>query len=177
MFPTIHFNWVDIIAIILFIRMGYTGFNGGISTEFVKLVGVVVGFFVSFRYYQELGDALSHATFIPLEWAAALVMIALVLFLYIVITKGLGLLEKLVQVTFHAKLKNIGGLLVGLVRAALVLSIFLVACRQFHSPYMESSIEEHSLTGSFMARVAPAVYDATTPVINQFITALRLDAR
>ena len=177
MFPITRFNWVDVIAIILFIRMGYIGFKMGISTELVKLLGVLVGFFVSFRYYQELGDALSHATPIPVEWAAAVVMVALVLFLYIVVTKGLTLLEKLIQVSFHPKLKSVGGLLVGLVRAALVVSILLVVCRQFRSPYMESSIQEHSLSGPFVSRVAPAVYDTTMPVILHLVNALRPGAR
>ncbi len=149
----------------------------GISTELVKLVGLLAGFFVSFRYYQGLGDALSQATSSPVEWAAALVMVALVLFLYIVVTKALGLLEKLVQVSFHPNLKSVGGFLVGLIRAVLVVSILLVVCRQFRSPYMESSIEEHSLTGSFIARMAPAVYDTTMPVINHLAGAFRLGAR
>ena len=177
MFPITRFNWVDIIVIILLIRMGYIGFELGVSTELVKLAGLLVGFFVSFRYYQGLGDALSQVTSLPVEWAAALVMVALVFFLYIVVTKGLGLLEKLVQVSFHPKLKNVGGLLIGLVRAVLVVSILLVVCRQFRSPYMESSIEEHSLTGSFIVRMAPAVYDTTMPVINRLAGAFRFGAR
>ncbi len=177
MFPITRFNWVDVLATILFIRMGYIGFKVGVSTELAKLLGVLVGFFVSFRYYQGLGDALSQGTFIPVEWAAALVMVALVLFLYIAITRGLSLLEKLMQVTFHPKVKNIGGLVVALIRAALVVSIILVVCRQFRSPYMESSIDEHSLTGGFMSRVAPAVYDATTLVVTHLVAALRPTAR
>ncbi|GEM_PF-6663491 len=153
--------------------MGYIGFRLGLSSEFVKLAGLIGGFFVSFRFYQGWGDALANRTPFTIEWAGAFVMVALVVGLYLGLTRCLRLLEKLVQVTFSAKLNKTGGLLAGFLRAALVTSVILVALRQLPSAYLSASIEHHSLSGPTLFRVAPAVYDTVFPMAGRFIASLR----
>ncbi len=170
--PITRFNWVDVVAVILFIRMGYVGYRLGLGSELIKLAGAVVGFFVSFYWYQPLGSFLSNWTFLSKEWAAAIVMIVLVVVGYLLVTRGLRLMEKLIQVSFQAKVSNVGGLIAGLVRAGFVTSVFLVVCQHLPSDYLSASIEERSFTGSRMARVAPAVYGVTKPWVGYFWTGL-----
>lgn len=165
-------NWVDVLAIILFIRMGYVGFQIGLSSELIKLAGVGCGFFVSFGYYQGLGDALAEKTFLSMEWAAALVMVSLVSAIYFGLTRLLRLGEKFVQLTFQSTLNQLGGLLVGIFRAGLVASVILVALRQLPSPALASSIEEHSLTGHAISRIAPTIYDVVNPGVARFAAVL-----
>ena len=57
--------------------MGYVGFRLGLPAEIIKVVGVVGGFFLSFRYYQTLGGTLPGRTFLRVEWAEALMMVSL----------------------------------------------------------------------------------------------------
>ncbi len=85
----------------------------------------------------------------------------------------LRLLEKLVQVSFQAKLNKAGGLIAGLFRGILVTSVVLVVCRQLPSDYLTASIDEHSLSGHFVSRVAPAVYDSISPLASRFLGTLR----
>ncbi len=154
--------------------MGYIGLRLGLSSELVKLTGVIGGFFVSYRYYQGFGDFLVQKTFLRIEWAAALAMVFLVMAVYLALAKGLRLLEKLVQVTFQAKLNKAGGLAAGLVRALLISSLILVVCRQLPSPYLNDSIEERSLSGRLVSRMAPAVYDAVSPLCARLVGMLRV---
>ncbi len=159
---------MDVVAVILFIRMGYVGYSSGLGSELVKLTGAVVGFFVSFYWYQPLGSALSNWTFLSKEWAEAMAMIVLLIAGYLLVTRVLRLMEKLVQVSFQVKVSSVGGLIAGLVRAGFVTSVFLVVCQHLPSAYLSVSIEERSFTGSRMARVAPAVYGVTKPWVGYF---------
>lgn len=142
--------------------MGYIGLRLGLGPELVKLAGLAVGFSVGFRYYQGLGDVLSRRAYLGVEWAAALALAGLIAAAYWVATWGLRALEPLVQVSFHDRLNQVGGLLGGFFRGALVCSVVLVVCQQLPSAYLHSSIEERSLSGRVLSRMAPAVYDGVS---------------
>jgi len=156
--PFNRINWVDVLAVILLFRMGYIGLQLGLGSELVKLTGLVGGFFVSFRYYQGVGDLMAQRTFLRPEWAAALAMVLLLALTYFAVTRVLRLMEPLVQVSFEKRLSQAGGLVVGLGRGILVTSVVLVLCQQLPSPYMQESITQHSLTGGAVSRAAPALY-------------------
>lgn len=153
--------------------MGYVGFTLGLSSELVKLTGVIGGFFLSFQYYQIVGDAFSSRTPLSVEWAGALVMVGLFVVGYLLLTKVLRLLEKLMQMTFQPTLSKVGGLLAGVFRAVLVTSVVLVVCQQLPSSYLNAAIEEHSLSGQTISRVTPALYDAVSPIMVNFLKSLR----
>ena len=157
--PIDRINWVDVLAVILLIRMGYIGFRLGLGAELLKLAGLIAGFFAGFQYYQQAGDWLARKTFLSTEWAAVLALGAIISAVYFLLTRALRLLEKLVQVNFEKKLNQIGGVLAGLVRGLLVSSVLLVACQQLPAPAMQQSIQEHSVSGRVVSRMAPAIYD------------------
>lgn len=139
--------------------MGYVGFRLGLMSELAKLVALIFGFFVSFKFYQGWGDALADRTFLTSEWAGALVMALAVAALYWAGTRLLRILERLVQVTFQEKVNQWVGLAAGLYRGALVVSVMLVVLQQLPSEYLRASVWERSLTGPVAARMAPGVYD------------------
>ncbi|MBI3615590.1 MAG: CvpA family protein [Candidatus Omnitrophica bacterium] len=153
--------------------MGYIGFQLGLWMELVKLGSLLAGFFVSFRYYQELGDWLAQRTFLGIEWAAALAMAVLlgaVSFGCILVGK---FLERFVQVSFQQKLNKAGGLFVGFLRGVLITSVILVVCQQLPSASLNASIQEHSFSGHLISRVAPVVYDALTPLASRLMGIFR----
>ena len=154
--------------------MGYIGYQLGLSAELIKLVSLIAGFFVSFRTYQGLGDALASRSFLSIEWASALMMMGLVLVIYGVITRLLRLGEQLVQVSFQTRLNQLGGLVAGVVRAGLVMSIILVALEQVPSSGLRVSIEDRSMTGSILAHAAPVVYDSLLPVLRRSLESFRV---
>ena len=139
--------------------MGYVGFKSGMSTELLKLAGLVVGFFVSFKYYQQIGDELAGGAGLRAEWAAAITMAFLVAVIYFAVTRLLRLFEKLVQVTFAKQINEGGGALIGALRGFLVASVILMVFLQIPAPYLQASILEHSSSGKMVSRAAPMVYD------------------
>ncbi len=154
--------------------MGYIGYQLGLSSELIKVGALVGGFFVSFRTYQGLGDALASRSFLSIEWASAVMMIALVMGIYLAITRALRVVEQLIQVSFQARLNQLGGLVGGVVRAGLVMSVVLVALQQIPSVNLKASIDEHSMSGSILSHAAPAVYDALIPVFRRSLESVRV---
>lgn len=140
--------------------MGYIGFQLGLSVELTKLIGLIGGIFISFRYYQAWGDFVSQRTFLSVEWAAALSMVILVMAGYLLMTRAIQLAERLVKLTFQNTFANAAGLIAGILRATLAISVVLVALKQVPSPYLEASVEERSLTGPYLVLIAPRLYDA-----------------
>ncbi len=157
--PLNRINWVDILAVILLVRMGYVGLKSGMSAELVKLAGLVAGFFVGFRYYQQVGDSLAGGAGLRAEWASVLVMSLGVAAVYFVVTRLLRLSEKLVQVTFAKPVNEGGGALIGALRGVLVASVILTIFLQVPAPYLQASILENSWSGKVISRAAPLVYD------------------
>ncbi len=157
--PIDRINWVDVLAVILLVRMGYIGFRLGLGSELLKLAGLTTGFLAGFRFYQQVGDGLARRTFLSTEWASVLALGAIVIASHFLVTRAARLLEKVVQVNFDKKLNQIGGLLAGVGRGLLVSSVVLVACQQLPAPAMQESIQKNSLSGPVVSRMAPAVYD------------------
>ena len=153
--------------------MGYVGYSLGLSAELVKLAGLCTGFFVSFHYYQGLADALASRTPLRVEWASVVVMTGLVVAVYLLVSWGLRLLEKLVKLAFQSNLEQIGGVVFGIVRGVLVASLILAILRQLPSPYVNASIEEHSSTGPVVVKAAPALYDAGMPIVSRLAGLVR----
>ena len=139
--------------------MGYIGFRLGLGAELLKGAGLIAGFFAGFRYYQQAGDWLAEKSFLSTEWGSVAALGAIVVAVYLLVTRAARLLEKGVQVNFEKRLSQIGGLLAGLVRGLLVSSVVLVACQQLPAPTMQESIQQHSLSGPVVSRMAPVVYD------------------
>lgn len=104
-----------------------------------------------------------HYSFLTEPWVGVLSFVVLWAGGYLLFTWGLRLIEKLAQVSFQETLNKVGGLLVGLLRGAMVLSVLFILLRQLPSPYLTASIEQHSMSGRFLVRVAPKVYETSMP--------------
>lgn len=153
--------------------MGYVGFRLGLSVEFGKLIGLMGGFFGGYHFGQPVGSWVGERSFLGREWGFPLVMAVLLVGGYFLFTRVLRFLEKMVQVTFEQRVNRVGGLLVGLLRGLLTASAILVVCSTLPSAYLTASIGEHSMSGRWVAGVAPRVYEATTPWISRFVFGLR----
>ena len=164
-----HFNWIDIVGLLLLIRLGYMGIRQGLGEELVKLTAVLVGLFVGFRWYQYVGDWVAGHTTLSHEWAGAAMLVALVFLPYLVTGFLLRLLQKLVTLQFAQPVNQAGGAVASVARAGLVMSIALVTLQQLPSDYLRASIEERSFSGRYVARLAPAVYDAISPWMTHHI--------
>jgi uncharacterized membrane protein required for colicin V production len=168
-----QFNWVDVFALILFIRMGYMGLKLGLGEELVKLTALAAGLMAGLRYGSWAGAWLAPKSFLTVEWASAVSLAVILALCYWGVRKLLSLAVRLVSVSFQEPLGRWGGLAAGLARAGLVVSLVLIGLQRLPSPYLGAAIQERSLSGSSLTRLAPAVYGTLAP----FFKRLGLDLR
>lgn len=166
-----QWNWIDVAALICLLRFGYVGATQGIGGELARVVGLLSGILVGFRWYQPAGDWLAARTLLTHEWAAALALVLMVVAGYAVVSLLIRLAGKAVSLKFAPALDKTGGVAFGVIRAMLVVSVVLVTLQQLPSDAVRASIDERSWSGRYLARVAPSVYDAVGPWVARVVPA------
>ncbi len=153
-------NWVDILIVILLIRTSYIGARTGLSTEIFKMIGVLLGLFFGMKYYSLIGSWMASKVSFPPEVSEGIAF--LILFLISILSlKLLSLgLQKIVKLTFADKLNKWGGFVIGLLRGGLILSILFAFFGIIQIDYLVKSVEERSLTGPAIQKIAPFTYQA-----------------
>ncbi len=155
-------NWVDIFVVILLIRTSYIGARTGLSVEFFKLVGIVVGLYCAIKFYSDLGAWLTSKIALPTELADGISFLILI-FASLITLKYVGLiLSKVVKLTFADKVDKWGGFISGLFRGIILLSLLFMFLGILQIDYFTKSIEERSLTGPHIQSLAPWVYRVIT---------------
>ncbi|RKY29576.1 MAG: hypothetical protein DRP74_08605 [Candidatus Omnitrophota bacterium] len=158
-----QFNWVDILVAILLIRICYVAVKTGFPVELFKLLGTVSAIYLACHYYVKVGAFLNNR--IPLEgvgwlkfstFLAFLVLGLLGYFVFMVIRNFLMALIKMEAISL---LNRWGALMLGVIRAALFVSLLLFTLAVSNSNYLKNSLTNSFLSPKFL-KLTPAVYGA-----------------
>ena len=151
-------NWVDILVVILLFRTSYIGARTGLSEEIFRIIGILLGLFFSMKYYSALGSRINASIALPQELINGITFLVLIL-LSILSMKLVSLgLTKIVKLAFADKIDKWGGFIVGLSRGAMILSLLFMLFGIAQVDYLVKSVEERSLTGPYVEKIAPNVY-------------------
>jgi membrane protein required for colicin V production len=151
-------NWVDILVVILLFRTSYIGARTGLSEEIFRIIGVLLGLFFSMKYYSALGSRINASISLPQELIGGIIFLILILLSMLSIKLvSLGF-TKIVKLVFADKIDKWGGFIVGLFRGAVILSLLFALFGILQVDYLVKSVEERSLTGPYIEKVAPNVY-------------------
>lgn len=150
-------NWVDILAVIIVVRISYVALQDGLSHEIFPLVGTIATACISARYYNDLAVFIQGITGVSVR--------SLELFVFVILVLGIGLIFKLtkflvdilLKVTWHPLVEKFGGLIFGLLRASIVVSIVLMAMSLTPFSYLQYSIKERSFSGPYFLKVVPEI--------------------
>lgn len=160
-------NWVDVFVVILLIRSSYVGAATGLSTELFKSIGIILGLYLATRFYSDLGAAVTSKIALPPELADGLSFLILI-FVSAISLKLLGIaLAKVVKLTFADKVNKWGGFVLGLLRGIIILSLIFIFFGILQIDYFVKSVEERSLTGPHIKKVAPLIYRAIAKTASQ----------
>ena len=150
-------NWVDVLALIIVVRISYVALQDGLSHEIFPLIGTIATACISARYYNDLAVFVQSITGLPVQ--------NLEIFTFIILVIGIGLIFKLtkylvdilVKVTWHPLVEKFGGLIFGLLRASVIVSIVLMAMTLTPFSYLQYSIKERSFSGPYLLKVVPEI--------------------
>jgi uncharacterized membrane protein required for colicin V production len=158
-------NWVDIFFVICLIRAGYIGFSRGFTSEIPRIICAFLTVVLAYQFYGRLGLFLSKYPIVKAEAVDALAFILLV--------AGFAVLSFFACMGYRIIMKASGphmfeviaGLVVGLVRGILISSLILV-CVEFMAPgYVERSINEASIVGLKLIKIAPGTYEFVSNLV------------
>ncbi len=152
-------NWIDIFVAIFLLRISYISIKNGLPLEFFKLLGTAVAVYLSLHYYTPLASSLkAHLPKnIPPEITAFFSFIILAVLGYLAVVLLRQLFFKFFKVEPLPKLNKWAGIIFGVARGFLLLSLVFCAFAISPLPYLKESVRE-SYSGSFISKIAPQTY-------------------
>lgn len=151
-------NWVDIFILILIIRITYIGIKRGLVTELFKILGTILSIFLSMHYYPKLGNFIHERSPLPLGFADFISFLALVIMghLFFLMLRTTFLL--LVRIEPQNILNKWGGLILGILRGLLAVSLFISILCLSTIKYFEKSAKR-SFSSNYLSKIAPKTYE------------------
>ena len=155
-----QFNWVDIFFVVLLIRICYVSVKNGFPAELFKLLGTLLAVYLSLHYYIDLSGYITsytNAKNLSLEYLTVISFAALAILGYFVFALLGKIFSRFLKMEAAPKLNKWGGLILGMARSFLLMSliifIFLVSSNQ----YLMHSVN-NSYSGKRLFKIAPAAY-------------------
>ena len=161
-----HINWVDVIILILLFRISYAGFSRGLASESIPLIGVFTALNIALHLYLNVGNFIARYTPLTSTYSYLISFIALSFITkYIFQLIEAFVVGKVVTIHIASIYDNIGGLIVGVIRAILLVSIVMIALSMLPIKYMDYSVKEKSFMGKKFIRVGHTVHAKTSQLL------------
>ncbi len=156
-----QFNWVDILVIILLLRIGYIAIKNGIAAEFFKLPGIISAIYLSLHYYTALSDWIKSYVFakqkMPLRFLDFLVCLVLAIIGYLIFVLLRSIFCRFVKMEAVPTLSKWGGLVLGVARGFLLVSLVVFMLAISSISYLKNSVK-NSYSGQQLFNVATGTY-------------------
>lgn len=141
-------NWLDVGLLIILVIAGFSGYKTGIIRGAVLFAGLVIGVILAGRVGGQLGEGLG---LLGNDGSGRLLGFVLVFGICFVGAWILGIvIRKALHLLLLGWLDSLGGLLVGLISAAIFCTAIVVAMGSSSLPWATSAIQESKM-GSFFA--------------------------
>lgn len=159
--PHIRFNWVDVVFVTLLIRICYIGFKNGFLSEFLRTLGLLTAFILSFNEYTSLSYFISrHA-----RWTGPKPDVISFIFIFVFILFLFKIASVAIKNFFVgenvSKASRLIGLSLGLGRGLLLIALVYILLVNGPFVYLSKSAEERSFLGRYVSGIAPLAYKAS----------------
>ncbi|HPJ78214.1 MAG TPA: CvpA family protein [Prolixibacteraceae bacterium] len=153
-------NYLDIVLAILLLLSAINGFVKGFVEELAGLAGLILGIWAALRFSDRVAQFLFdqfHWTFDHLDIIAFVITFILVIILVSLIGSWVNKMVKAVALGF---LNRLAGLAFGVIKGALILSIFLVIFHKFDQDVhiINQNVKASSRLFNPLKNFAPGVF-------------------
>ncbi len=151
-------NWLDLLAIIIFIRLFYISTETGLLIETCKVLGTLSGLFLAFENFAPVSSFILERLAIPagMVWSASFLLLALFGYSIFIVIRDL-LLKFIKRPEKPRSWDRIMACLLGFLRAGLVFSMLIVALRLTAIDRLRQATGD-SLSAPYFMRVSPQVH-------------------
>jgi uncharacterized membrane protein required for colicin V production len=169
-------DWLDAAILLTFFWFGFTGFASGLLRSGVTLVAFFLGAVLAVLLYPRLASDLR--IMVPDDTVARI--LALVAIFAATALAGqlvAVVLKPMVAVFFFGPLDGFGGLILGLLKAFILIEVFLVVLVQFQGRSgAVAGVLGHSLLAAYLLKDVPLLNSIVPPAfrvaVNQFVGGL-----
>lgn len=155
-------GWIDLAVLILLAVAVFIGFRKGLVQEIVGIAALVAAFVAAVLFNRPAANLLRGVVpAIPEQIAPTVGFIIVFLAVFLAITIAGWLMSKLIKATPLDLADKLGGMAVGLLKGALIISVLLLLLAMVPLPKDVSARMDRSAVIRSMRKVAPWVYQHT----------------
>lgn len=151
--------WIDIVTILLAIVLIYKSYQQGLLNSAFRLAGLILGIIVA----ANLGAWASDILIMQLSISEGIADIAgyiLIFLLVILIAQVIGyFLRTIIHAIKLGWLDKLGGLLLGALKAAIIISVIFWVLMAIPSDSLGEDIKDRSVSYKLLAGFAPSLYE------------------
>jgi membrane protein required for colicin V production len=149
-------NIIDIILIIPLLWFAYKGFANGLVLELASILALLLGIYLSVQFSAYVGSKVG----LNGKYAALLAFIVTFIAVVILVQLLARLIDKVFKLTAIGLLNKIGGILFGILKIALILSILLYLIDKLDTKRLIISDKNRNESKLIqpIEKIAPALY-------------------
>ncbi len=155
-------NVLDGIIAIALVLFALQGFKNGLAKEVIGLIGLIIAFFLAFRHMHDAAFVISDLTGWTSEFLPLISFFVVFLLIIIITHLVIKSVEKLLEVTFLSFTNKIFGLVFGVLKCSILISLFLIVLAGFNFP--NDDHRQTSFFYSYMLNAAPITYNLIAEV-------------
>jgi uncharacterized membrane protein required for colicin V production len=149
---------LDVLIAVYLLFGAVSGVRRGLSGEIARLISLGVAVIAGWQFHEPLGEQVERYTrlqgppaflvgFLATVLAAGLIMLLLRL-----------MLKNIMEFAFKGKIERVGGLIAGILRAAFISSLIVVAISVLPVPYLQKRVWEESRVGMAICKLILPIY-------------------
>lgn len=149
-------NFLDILMIVPMIWYGFKGFRKGLVFEVAGIVGLVVGTWIAINFSKKVAEIIGlSGKYVDI--IAFAITFAAVIFLVYLFAK---FIEKMVTFVVPELINNLGGMVFGVLKIAIIASILLyfVTSMDRYELFLKKDIKSGSMLYPPVSSIAPVLF-------------------
>jgi len=145
-------NWLDAAILISFLWFGFTGLTAGLVRSGLTMLAFLIGVVLAGLFYQRLASDLH--VIIANDTAARIVAVIAIFAATSLAGQLLAIfLKQIVSVLFFGPLDGIGGLVLGLIKAFILVELVLILFVTYRYGLMTDAVNHSLLAPAFLNHV------------------------
>ena len=161
-----YITWIDVLIVILLIKISYEGLNSGFSSGLIPTLGIFAAIVVSLNFYTVLGNFIVSYSVLSNAYANLISIVIVTFFIRFLVFKiAQMVLRSVIKLAMPAFINKAGGLLLGIVRAGLYISLLLIILSKIPFSYFQVLIMDKSLMAKSFLGIGYSIQKATAALL------------
>lgn len=161
------FGVVDMALGLMMVMGLYRGFRNGFAKESGLLTELYVALMIGMQFSRSWSELLSTKIVMPTNIIQGFLFFAICLFTMLPIKFALRLISKIVTLQFSPVINSTCGMVAGMLRYVMLMSMISLTLLLFRSPYIHEAYMDKSRLGKLSVELPQVIHDQTLSFIDR----------